>query len=216
MGVQVFTASSFKEAMEILKGHEIEAVVINMDFADIDAPTIIKHLKSNEAYKALAVITTSVRTSAAVRNKAVNAGADLFVEQPLPRHYFIEKVKGCLDQQTRTTQRISVHGDVTITWENGSFSAPIGDLSSSGMLVSTDELLPDNSKVELAFALPGHKKDLTVSGEVVRTLKFNSSSPNRLTGLGVRFVKFHGDGQKRLEGYIEKSSDSEARMLYYL
>jgi hypothetical protein len=37
-----------------------------------------------------------------------------------------------------------------------------------------------------------------------------------MTGSGVRFVQFHGDSQKRLEGYIEKSSDKEARMLYYL
>ena len=216
MGVQVSSANSFKEATEILKTLEIDVVVINMDFDEIDAPAIVGHLKSDEKFKDLVVVTTSVRCSAAVRNKALNAGADLFVEQPLPRHYFIEKIKNTLEQQTRTTERISVHGEVDLAWEKGKFSSPIGDLSSSGMLISTEESLLDGTSVSLSFVLPGYKKELSVTGEVVRTIRYSNSSPSRMTGLGVRFVEFQGDSQKRLESYIEKSSDQEARMLYYL
>jgi response regulator RpfG family c-di-GMP phosphodiesterase len=216
MGVQVSSANSFKEATEILKTREIDVIVINMDFDEIDAPAIVGHLKADAQFKDLVIVTTSVRSSAAIRNKALNAGADLFVEQPLPRHYFIEKIKNTLEQQTRTTERISVHGEVELVWEKGRFASPIGDLSSSGMLISTEESLQDGTAVELNFVLPGYKKELTVTGEVVRTIKYNNGSPNRMTGLGVRFVQFHGDSQKRLEGYIEKSSDKEARMLYYL
>lgn len=216
MGVQVTSASSFQEAMETLSKKPIEVVVINMDFDEIDAPAIISHLKSEKRWKEVVVVTTSVRSSAAIRNKALGAGADLFVEQPLPRQYFIEKIKSTLDQQTRTTERISVHGEVELTWEKGTFSSPIGDLSSSGMLISTEATLPDGVAVELSFTLPGYKKELKVAGEVVRTIKYSPTSPSRMTGLGVRFTSFHGDSQKRLESYIEKSSDSEARMLYYL
>jgi DNA-binding response OmpR family regulator len=216
MGVQVSAANSLREATEILQTKEIDVVVINMDFDGIDAPAIIGHLKADERFKDMPVVTTSVRSSATVRNKALNAGADLFIEQPLPRHYFIEKIKSTLDQQTRTTERISVHGEVELLWAKGQFSSPVGDLSSSGMLISTEEVINDGTSVELKFVLPGYKKELTVKGEVVRTIRYSNSSPLRMTGLGVRFVEFHGDSQKRLESYIEKSSDSEARMLYYL
>ena len=216
MGVQVSSANSFKEASEILKAGEIDVVVINMDFDEIDAASIVSHLKTDERHKDLVVVTTSVRSSAAVRNRAITAGADLFIEQPLPRQYFIEKIKGVLDQQTRTTERISVHGEVDLVWEKGKFSSAVGDLSSSGMLISTEESLPDGTSVSLNFVLPGYKKELTVTGQVVRTIRYSNSSPTRLTGLGVRFVQFHGDSQKRLESYIEKSSDKEARMVYYL
>jgi response regulator RpfG family c-di-GMP phosphodiesterase len=216
MGVQVSSVATYKEARDVLREKKIDVVVINMDFEDIDAPAIIGHLKNDEKSKEIVVVATSVRSSAAVRNRAIGAGADLFVEQPLPRHYFIEKIKNTLEQQVRTTERISVHGEVELIADRAKFSAPIGDLSSSGMLISTEESLDDGTQVELTFVLPGYKKELAVAGEVVRTIRYNPNSPTRMTGLGVRFVEFKGDSQKRLESYIEKSSDKEARMLYYL
>lgn len=216
MGVFVRAAANFEEASKLLKSDKIDLIVINMDYTPIDGTQITKHLKAQEEYKAIPIVLTSVQTAARVRNAALDAGADLFVEQPLPRQYFIEKLKQLLEHKTRTTERVSLHGDVRYSMDGETATCGIGDLSVSGILLSTDLDLPSGTKITVEFDLPAYKKPIVVEGEVVRTIKYSSKHPERQTGVGVRFGEFHGDSEKRLEKYIEKSAHDDDRMRYYL
>lgn len=212
MGVYVRAAANYDEACKYLQAEKIDLVVINMDYRPVDSCQICKHLKAQAETQLIPVVLTSVQTSAKVRNSALDAGADLFVEQPLPRQYFIEKLKQLLEQKTRTTERITLHGAAQLTWGEKAESCPIRDLSNSGILLATESDLPDGEDVEVIFDLPTQKKPITVSGQVVRTIRF----ANNQTGVGIRFVKFRGDSQKRLEKYVEKLANGESQMQYYL
>lgn len=216
MGVYVRPAANFDEARKLLAADKIDLIVINMDYAPIDGCQITKHLKSQAAYKEIPIVLTSVQTAARVRNAALEAGADLFVEQPLPRQYFIEKLKQLLEHKTRTTERVAVHGDARFTIDGTTESCPIGDLSVSGILLSSTKDLPSGTKITVEFDLPMYKKPIAVDGEVVRTIKHSDKHPDRQTGIGVRFVDFNGDSKKRLEKYIEKFAHADERMQYYL
>jgi uncharacterized protein (TIGR02266 family) len=216
MGVYVKAAASFDELTKALKTEKIDLIVINMDYKQVDAANVAKHLKKTEGTKEIPVVLTSVQTSARVRNNALDSGADLFVEQPLPREYFIEKLKQLLEQKTRTTERVSVHGEVAFTYEGNTMSCGIGDLSVSGILLATAESLKDGSAVELEFELPGDKKLIHATGEVVRTIAKATTHPDRQTGVGIRFTAFANDSKKRLEKYIERSAVDDTTMKYYL
>ena len=215
MGVFVKTAASYKEGEKILAEGQVDIIVINHDYDEVDANTVTKHLKANGEFAEIPVVVTSVQTAAKVKRAALEAGADLFVEQPLPRQYFIEKLKKLLEKQTRDTERVAVGSEIEYVYQGKTTACPIGDLSISGVLLSTTEELPAGSSVELSFPLPGYKKPIQVTGEVVRFIK-PSGDPERKSGLGVRFADFKGDSHKRLEKYIEKESTKDERMLYYL
>ncbi len=216
MGVIVKAASTYESALKILKSETIDLIVINMDYDKISANDICHHLKTQEAFKEIPAVLTSVQTSARIRKSAINAGADLFVEQPLPRQYFIEKLKQLLEQKTRMHNRLNIHGDVTYTIDGTTETCQIGDLSTSGILLSTEEIFKTGVQVTLNFSLPGYKKPIEVEGEVVRTLKYAPNHPDRQTGVGIRFIDFKGDSEKRLEKYITKSENRDSKMLYYL
>jgi len=216
MGVLVRAAANFEEAMRLLKAEKIDLLVINMDYTPVNAVQVTLHLKMQDEFKELPIVLTSVQTAAKVRNAALDAGADLFVEQPLPRQYFIEKLKQLLEHKTRTTERVDVHSEVSFTVDGQGGKCPIGDLSASGILLSTDIGLEDGATVALEFELPGVKKPIKVQGEVVRTIKYSKNHPDRQTGVGIRFMDFVGDSQKRLEKYMEKSAHNDSQMQYYL
>lgn len=212
MGVLVRAAANYDEARKQLSADKIDLIVINMDYRPVDGCQICKHLKSQEETKDIPVVLTSVQTAARVRNSAMESGADLFVEQPLPRQYFIEKLKQLLEQKTRVTERITLHGTAELVIYGIASSCPIRDLSNSGILLGTDRDLADGTVVEVSFELPGHKKPVQAAGEVVRTIRFADNQ----TGVGIRFVKFRNDSQKRLEKYVEKFANGESQMQYYL
>ena len=158
------------------------------------------------------VVLTSVRTSARVRTVALEAGADLFVEQPLPRQYFIEKLKQLLEQRTRTNERVEGPGKAHFALAGTDISCAIGDLSQTGMLLSTDQEIADGTEIKVEFELPGSKKPLRIKGTVVRTLR----ALNQTNGIGIRFLEFFGDSERRLERYISKTAQGDNKMQYYL
>ncbi len=216
MGVYVKAAANYDEARKILAADKIDLIVVNMDYAAISATQIAKHLKSQPDYAVIPIVLTSVQTTAKVRNSALEAGADLFVEQPLPRQYFIEKVKQLLEHKTRSNDRVTVTTKVTFTIGDKSDACPIGDLSHSGILLSTDVELEDGMIVQLEFELDGFKKPIRAEGEVVRTIRYSQKFPDRKGGVGIRFTTFQGDSQKRLEKYIETQNNADSKMHYYL
>ena len=216
MGVTVKSAENFKEANEIIESRPIDIIVINNDYAGIDAPIAVTEFKKQDSTREIPVVVTSVQTSAETRKRNLNAGADLYVEQPIPRQYFIEKLKKLLEQQTRATERVSLNGVADIEFNGEKSNIPIGDLSTSGLLLTTDRDIEKGTKIYLSFEIPGYKKPIAVEGEVVRKIEKIESDPNRPHGLGVRFVDFQGDSEKRLEKYVTKTADENSRMIYYL
>jgi DNA-binding response OmpR family regulator len=216
MGVYVRCAANYEEAQKLLRAEKIDLVVINMDYRAVDAVQVVRHLKAQDEWKETPMVLTSVQTAARVRNSALEAGADLFVEQPLPRQYFIEKLKQLLEHKTRSSERVSVHGDARVTWEGQTAACPIGDLSVSGILLSTELEFKDGTKVVIEFDLPGQKKAITVEGEVARTIRYTAQHPDRKTGVGIRFAAFKSDSEHRLVTYIEKHASTDQRLKYYL
>jgi CheY-like chemotaxis protein len=218
MGIFVKQVVTFKEAQSLIERDQIDIIVINYDYDKIDAMTICKHFKKQEATKNTPIVITSVQTSASVRNAALEAGADLFVEQPLPRQYFIEKLKKLLSQQTRSNDRVGLQDLVSVKLKNATFELPIGDISSSGMLVASDFAVTDGERVELSFVVPGYRKPIEIQGVVVRKIATmeNGNAATTISGVGIRFEKFIGDSEKRLEKYIDKTADKQAKMIYYL
>ena len=212
MGVFVRAAANYEEARKIMKAEKIDLIVINLDFAAVDGALITRHLKAQEDSQNLPIVLTSVRTSARVRAVALEAGADLFVEQPLPRQYFIEKLKQLLEQRTRTNERVEGPGEAHFQLDANDIICPIGDLSQTGMLLSTDHEIPDGTEIKVEFELPGSKKPIRIKGTVVRTLR----SLNQTNGVGIRFLEFLGDSERRLARYIAKTAQGDNKMQYYL
>lgn len=217
MGVHVSSSSTFSDAKEVLTQNPVDIIVINFDYHGVDASSMCKHIKEDAKFAHIPVVITSVQSAASVRKKTKGSGVDLIVEQPIPRHLFIEKIKQLLKQQTRTTSRVDMEETrVTLVWNKEKYDLPIGDISNSGMLVSTDMTIPDGALVELLFRLPDYKKEIKVKGEVIRTIKKVSQGSDQLSGVGVKFVKFIGDAERKILRYVSQTSGEDKQMLYYL
>lgn len=217
MGFLVRLVSSFQQAQKAISENGVDIIVINSDYEKIDALAICQHFKSSPETQHIPIVITSVQTSAAVRNAALDAGADLFVEQPIPRQYFIEKLKKTLDQVTRGTDRINLQEKVSLKIGDQNYELPIGDISSSGMLVATEiSIANGGEKVELSFAIPGYRKPIEAHGIVVRRIHADGNTATKMSGFGIKFESFKGDSKKRLEKYVSKTSDHDGKMIYYL
>ena len=213
LGITVRTATSFESVDRIIKDETIDVIVFNYDFKDIDSVQTCALFKSQNATADIPIIFTSVQGLPKKILKS-HLGPDLFVEQPVPRSYFIEKVKTLLDEKTRDTSRVDHGGMAIFDWDGQPAQCEIQDLSQSGILLNTDIDIPNGETVSISFSVAGYKKPIVVDGEVVR--RVSSDKSGKLPGLGVRFVTFKSDSQRRLEKYILSTKKQDPKLVYYL
>lgn len=223
MGVFVKRISAYDELVKALKSSNVDIVVINLDYSRVDGLSVVKALKTPSGeFSNVPVVATSVKGDAATRKNAISAGADLFVEQPVPRQLFIEKLKKILEKSTRDNTRIDIRGArATVDVDNSKVSCSIEDLSLTGLLLATDHPMADGKEVGLEFLVPGYKRAIRVKGQVVRTVKIKGATSPSLensshSGVGIRFKELKGEAQKKIEKFIEKTSNNDPQLAYYL
>jgi DNA-binding response OmpR family regulator len=217
MGILVRTAVNYSDVVKVLETEKIDLLVINMDHAGLDPVDVIKKLKSTDEWGALPMVLTSVQSSSKIKALAKSSGADLFVEQPLPRDYFVEKLKSLLSQQTRGQQRVSGSVAVQFSWNGKSHSFDVGDLSLTGLLLTSTLELPAGESLEMEISFGASNKPVKVKGEVVRRVPPDQRRVGAEDGgIGIRFNHFFADGQQRIESWVARKSDSSNKMAYYL
>lgn len=99
--------------------------------------------------------------------------------------------------------RSSVHlfAEAAMTVDSVRFQrvCQIENVSPSGMLLRTNRYLPLGSVVPFTLRLPDDDTPIYGRGEVVR---HTDAATETVTGVGVRFFGFDGDGSSRLEGFL--------------
>lgn len=214
MGVDFKSTASFREADDYLQTNRVDIITINFDYEGVDAAQLCKHFKRQEKTKDIPVVFTSVLSQPRGAN-AKDIGLDLFVELPVPRQYFIERIRSLLAQKTRGTDRVSFTSPAQFSFKGETVNCPIADLSNSGVLLSTDLNLANDTEIYLSFMVPCYKKPIKIKGIVARTI-YDDSATKVQIGIGIRFSEFIGDSKRRLEKYISKSQYEDPKLAYYL
>lgn len=214
IGAQIHQATNFPQAKQALKNSHFDVIVINYDYASVDASNVCEHFKKDKATADIPVIFTSVQALPR-KVSARELGPDLFVETPVPREYFIEQIRGLLEEKTRETARVTHEGFAKFDFKGKSVECPIEDISRSGILLTTDLAIEPGTKLSLTFELPGYLKAIKVEGEVIRLIA-GDSRRDISAGIGIRFGEFSGDSEKRLEKYVAKTQFDDPKLAYYL
>ena len=84
--------------------------------------------------------------------------------------------------------------NVDFSFQNSSFKGHILDISLVGVFIETDELLPVEEKIKVAFSLPNHKKPLTLKCMVAWISQ---------NGIGVSFNKLTKHHEKIIKSFVE-------------
>ncbi len=210
MGVQVLSADNFSEATSIMKKNKVDIISVNLDCAHFNTLQTCRYFKENAETKALPIIGTSVRASAKLRKDALEHGVDLFIEQPIPRPYFIEKIKGLLEHSVRSNDRVDFAGRVELIKGDRPIHIDVMDISPTGILVGMSIAL--NEVVQFNVTLPGQKKPMKLTGVVVRKIAADASGPERIA---IQFTDLNAEFKKRLEDYV-RTHKHEGELRYYL
>lgn len=74
------------------------------------------------------------------------------------------------------------------------------NISASGMLMRTDKRYEVGTRIQFEFTLPHDSRAIIGIAEIVRHTMIGR---DQVSGVGVRFLSFAGDSQRRFESFIE-------------
>ena len=183
----------------------LAVVIIDIDNRDVEGVGLISRL----ANKSLGVMIVATGVNSSRAKQATNCGADLFVEQPLARKNFVKQIRELLDQQSRTTERVEVSGWVEFSYENTRHRCQIGDISVSGILLTTALEFELGNRVKMRIFFDGGRLPLEITGEFVRVATRNQQ------GIGVRFIDLTDQQLDVLTEFVRSHSREDLEMTYY-
>jgi uncharacterized protein (TIGR02266 family) len=104
--------------------------------------------------------------------------------------------------ERRRTPRIALNTEITLQSEDNLYTGISQDLSTGGVFVSTDRLLPSGSQGWVSFKIPTYEKDLKVQ-VIVRWVREPNPNSDTPAGMGLQFMSLNPEDAKILESFLE-------------
>jgi response regulator RpfG family c-di-GMP phosphodiesterase len=220
LGVHVVAETESKAAVTALLRKRADILMINLDYLGLDGSTALcQQLRATEILSNIPIIVSGAQVAHEQQKHLEKSGANLVIEQPLPRQVLITKIKKLLQQETRSEERIEKFSYLQAALNDGVRTYPltITNISTSGMLAEIAENLPSGKECHIAITLAKATHPLQIVGKTIRMREHAAAtSKNGSFSIGIKFVSFVGDAKKKLQDYLEKVGEEKNNMQFYL
>lgn len=109
-----------------------------------------------------------------------------------------------LDSELRKKPRLKRRLPVQLEWDERLFSSTCRDVSASGIFVQTLEPPAKGSNLLLSLEHPVDKRQVRLSGQVVRVVDPDPSSPHLVAGVGVHYDALEPAQRERLNTFLKE------------
>ena len=187
-------------ALEIIGHVSIEVLMVRYPLPDLDMEAFLesaRHPSSACRHSPLLLLTTADLLSEA--QGFIGRGANRAIDLASADGQIQEMVSSLLHVAPRKAARFLARMEVRLGETQDMILCQTENLSSTGMLIRTDKRYDMGTQIHFEFSLPNDMRPLAGVAEVVR-----QTMPGRdsVGGVGVRFISFVGDSQRRFESYI--------------
>jgi two-component system chemotaxis sensor kinase CheA len=92
-GLQVLSAKSGMEALELLNQHqEIDIVLLDIMMPEMDGYEVLRRIRSNVRLKTMPVITVTAKAMVGDKEKCLEAGATGYLSKPVDRQTLLNGI----------------------------------------------------------------------------------------------------------------------------
>ena len=200
----VITALSGAEGLQKARAERPQLVVFGFDLFDMTAPEFCREIRSDPEIKSMSLLLVCERENSAHADLCLSAGCNDVIFRPLQREELDEKVSRLTSIPSRRQLRTITRIEVSLE-NNGRFILGRSlNISSNGMLLEVDRVLPGDGRMRIHFYLPGDPKPMQIIGEVLRA-EFTGT----MAKYGVRFVETDGEQRDRIDRFVQRLRSRE-------
>ena len=179
----IYTATSAKEAYEILEVHELDAILLDIMMPDIDGIEICTHIRQQKKYDLVPILMITADKGDYSLKKSFDAGANDYIEKPINDTALMGRLNSQL-RQRHMEQTIIMHTQYNAQNEITSMLAhqwrqPLAYISSLTSNIQAKILLDKISKEETLGDLKKVESVLNDLSQLIKSFNVTFSSRTR-------------------------------------
>jgi CheY-like chemotaxis protein len=190
----------------LLKAHKERPtlIIFGYDLFDMSAPEFCREIRADTNIRATSLLLVSDREHQEQADLCLSAGCNDVIYRPLQRRELDQKVQKLtaipVRRQLRTITKIEVSVE-----KNGRFLLGRSvNISSNGILIEVDRVLPGEGDVRVHFYLPGDPRPMQLEAHVLRA-EFTGT----MAKYGLQFVSVTNDERDRIDQYVHRLRSRE-------
>ena len=200
----IMTALAGSEGLVKARLEQPHLIIFGYDLFDMSAPEFCRDIRSHDSTKAISLLLVADRDAPNHGDLCLSAGCNDVIFRPLQKPELDDKVERLtripVRRQLRTITKIEVSME-----KNGRFILGRSvNISSNGMLVEVQRMLPQEGPVRLHFYLPGDPKPLQIMAEVLR-----AEFTGMMSKYGMRFLSTTDDDRARISKFVHRLRSRE-------
>ena len=190
----------------LLKAHQERPtlIIFGYDLFDMSAPEFCREIRADANIRATSLLLVLDREHQEQADLCLSAGCNDVIFRPLQRRELDQKVQKLTAIPVRRQLRTITKIEVSIE-KNGRFLLGRSiNISSNGILIEVDRVLPGEGDVRVHFYLPGDPRPMQLEAHVLRA-EFTGT----MAKYGLQFVSVTNDERDRIDQYVHRLRSRE-------
>lgn len=200
----VLTALSGGEGLLKARREQPQLIIFGYDLFDMEAPEFCREIRAEEATGGISLLLVTDKETADHGDLCLSAGCNDVIFRPLQKRELDEKVERLTKIPVRRELRTITKIEVSLENNGRFYLARSMNVSSTGMLIEVDRVLPGDGHLRLHFYLPGDAKPMQLESEIVRA-EFTGA----MARYGVQFATVGEEERKRIDQYVHRLRSRE-------
>jgi len=204
----VLTAGDGVEAWRLIREERPDAVFLDLYLPGLDGDEICRRVKQDPQLQAMPVLMVTQSGRPEDLQRCRDAGCDDILLKPVNRHHFIEAARRCIRTPERAAPRVQVHFEIRFGVDAEHLLPNyVVNLSTGGLFVETESLLPVDTPLELEFELPGEADPVHCHGRVAWVNHPEWIKKGGMpVGMGVQFTDISWEGMDLIRRFVREKT----------
>ncbi len=186
-------------AIELVSLVPFEVLIVRFPLPDLEMSSFlakVRHPTSGCLHSSLLLLTAAERAEEA--KAFIGHGANRVLALEDSAETIQMTVSSLLSVAPRKAARFLARLEIKLGGANDMVLCQTENISATGMLIRTDRRYEAGTKIHFEFTLPNDERPIVGIAEAVR---ITTNEKEQVGGIGVRFLSFAGDSQRRFEAY---------------
>ena len=200
----IMTALAGSEGLVKARMERPHLIIFGYDLFDMSAPEFCREIRDDELTRPISLLLVCDREHHDHGELCLSAGCNDVIFRPLQKPELDQKVERLTSIPVRRQLRTITKIEVSLEKNGRVVLGRSVNISSTGMLIEVDRMLPQDGPVRLHFYLPADPRPLQIMAEVLRA-EFSGS----MSKYGMRFTDPTEEDRERISRYVHRLRSRE-------
>tara|TARA_Y100000991_G_scaffold191685_1_gene158739 strand:+ start:2742 stop:3464 length:723 start_codon:yes stop_codon:yes gene_type:complete len=213
-GITIYNAENYLDIETINNKEAVNSIIFSCDSIIIKPIQLVQYLKKTVSLKDIPLVITGIKISPEIQKEIRKHDNIIFIEQPIPKDFFIEKIKKHINMPYRKKERInfSMPEVIKIRTKDQLMKGSIENISTTGLLIKTGHSKSSEKDViEITMMIPGEKLSSHVTCIIIR-----KEQKEKYTYLAVKYKNLEQKIKESLDSYMTAHSTELKKVKFYL